>query len=410
MDQATAKKTLQELIRREDLGNKCCVDCGNPNPQWASVSFAIFICLQCAGTHRGFGVHISFVRSVSMDTWQSDQIKRMQLGGNAPFKEFLQSYKPVDQGGYKDGMNSSDLYHCWAATQYREKLDCEIAGRPWTPSALPAGKTSSPARPASAQGLRKARTSTRSPAISSSTNPSLRPSSPQPSSELCHTDQKASNEAYFAALGQENAARPADLPPSQGGRYQGFGNTPASSRHPSFNLTSSAAPSLVDFQENPTAALSKGWTLFSAAVAGASRVLTENVIQPGVERVKDPHFQASVRGYVSEAQRRAQAAGQSANEWSKTQFGVDVADQVGSMMGTVRDQLGSGPRGLGYDSLTMHNETEATGRYQDDTDDFFYEYTDTAPSASQASTQPAPQPSNNPATKKDDDWDDWKEF
>jgi len=77
MDQAIAKKTLQELIKREDLKNKICADCSNPNPQWASLrcaghrscaprlthpashtSFAIFLCLQCAGTHRGFGVHV----------------------------------------------------------------------------------------------------------------------------------------------------------------------------------------------------------------------------------------------------------------------------------------------------------------------------------------------------------------
>jgi hypothetical protein len=77
MDQAVAKKTLQELVRREDLKNKICADCSNPNPQWASLryvglhprvprpsdhtshsSFAIFLCLQCAGTHRGFGVHV----------------------------------------------------------------------------------------------------------------------------------------------------------------------------------------------------------------------------------------------------------------------------------------------------------------------------------------------------------------
>lgn len=76
MDQVAARKVLQELTKREDLGNKTCVDCGNPNPQWASgkytsyiiplssqshpqkVSFAVFLCLQCAGLHRGFGVHI----------------------------------------------------------------------------------------------------------------------------------------------------------------------------------------------------------------------------------------------------------------------------------------------------------------------------------------------------------------
>ena len=78
MDQTQAKKILQELVKREDLKNKICNDCSNPNPQWASirytiatvvgdksifmdvVSFGVFICLQCAGTHRGFGVHIRY--------------------------------------------------------------------------------------------------------------------------------------------------------------------------------------------------------------------------------------------------------------------------------------------------------------------------------------------------------------
>jgi hypothetical protein len=43
MDQSIARRTLQELIKREDLKNKSCVDCGNPNPQWASLRFARFI-------------------------------------------------------------------------------------------------------------------------------------------------------------------------------------------------------------------------------------------------------------------------------------------------------------------------------------------------------------------------------
>ncbi|KAF8450648.1 hypothetical protein L210DRAFT_3386237 [Boletus edulis BED1] len=382
---------LVQLQKRTDLGNNVCADCSNPHPQWASVSLAIFLCLQCAGVHRGFGVHISFVRSVSMDTWQSDQLERMQLGGNAPFKNFIQSYSPADQRGYTD---PHTLYHSWAATQYREKLDYALAGKPWTPSSPPATRLSTPTlptRPSSAQGLRKSRASARSPPTTIS--------SPQPS-DSSHADQKSANEAYFASLGHANATRSTDLPPSQGGRYQGFGNTPSPppSQHPSFTLTSAATPSLADFQDNPAAALTKGWSLFSAVLVGASRAVNDNVIQPGVERVMDPNLHTSVRGYVSEAHKRAQAAGQSVNEWSKTQLGVDVADHVNDMVGTVKDRIGSGPPASGYASLATYDESETSVLY-DHTDDLFHE----------SSPPPSHTPSDGKA-KKDDDWGEWQDF
>lgn len=43
-----------------------------------------------------------------------------QLGGNAPFKEFLKSYPA--EGGYTEGMEMNPKYHSWAASQYREKV------------------------------------------------------------------------------------------------------------------------------------------------------------------------------------------------------------------------------------------------------------------------------------------------
>ncbi|KAF8351663.1 hypothetical protein F5887DRAFT_938538 [Amanita rubescens] len=407
-DQATAKKILQDLIKTESLGNKICNDCTNPNPQWASLSFAIFLCLQCAGVHRGFGVHVSFVRSVSMDTWQDDQIKRMRLGGNAPFQEFLQSYTPVEQGGYKNGISTYDKYHCWAATQYREKLDAMLAGKDWAPS-LPSSPdpiTSRSGSPAPSQGLRKARASTRnvpsrsaSPALTSQRTPDL------------STDQKGRNEAYFASLGKENANRPSDLPPSQGGRYTGFGSTPAPSEHSSFALSSASAPTLSDFQENPTTALSKGWSLFSAAVMGASRAVSENIIQPSVEKVTDPTFQATVKGYMTEAQKKATIVGSAANEWSKSQLGVDVAESVGGVVDTVKDRIGAGPSRAGYNALSMRPDGETTALYnnREDEDDFFGDYQQSRTAMPASATSWGTVTPTTPNTKKAD-WDEWKDF
>ncbi|KZT06393.1 ArfGap-domain-containing protein [Laetiporus sulphureus 93-53] len=431
MDQAVARKTLQDLIKREDLENKKCIDCQNPNPQWASLSFAVFLCLQCAGAHRGFGVHVSFVRSVSMDTWQEDQVKRMQLGGNALFREFMKTY-PAEQGGYTPGMSPYDTYHCWAASQYREKLDAELAGKPWSPSAPPAGTSPSgaaspPGRPSSAQGLRKSRASARtstgrqlrsdssSPAsFGNGNSPGLGSASPTSATPL-QQDQKAANETFFAGLGEANASRSADLHPSQGGRYQGFGNTPSPASNPSYGLSSRAAPSLAELQENPVAALSKGWSLFSAAVAGATRAVNDNVIQPGVGKVMDPNFQSGVRGYVSEAGKRVGEAGRSANTWSKNALGVDVAQQVGGVVGTVKDRVVGGPERRGYSSVDVGyayvGETSALYADHEEEEEFFDTFSSApARSASTASKAPGNAGSSAAAAKKDDDWDEWKDF
>jgi len=59
--------TIEKLMKISE--NKLCFDCKGVSPKWASVNNGIFLCLKCAGIHRGFGVNISFVRSLTMDNW-----------------------------------------------------------------------------------------------------------------------------------------------------------------------------------------------------------------------------------------------------------------------------------------------------------------------------------------------------
>lgn len=100
---------------QEFEGNDKCCDCNSIETDWASVSHGTLLCLDCAGKHRSLGVHVSFVRSIHMDTWSHVQVEMMRQSGNAQIREFFCKMQiensPIET-----------LYRSKAAAHYREKL------------------------------------------------------------------------------------------------------------------------------------------------------------------------------------------------------------------------------------------------------------------------------------------------
>uniref|UniRef100_A0A8C1G461 Arf-GAP with GTPase, ANK repeat and PH domain-containing protein 1-like n=1 Tax=Cyprinus carpio TaxID=7962 RepID=A0A8C1G461_CYPCA len=67
---------------RNAKGNDLCVDCGAPNPTWASLNLGALICIECSGIHRNLGTHLSRVRSLDLDDWPSELTKVLTAIGN----------------------------------------------------------------------------------------------------------------------------------------------------------------------------------------------------------------------------------------------------------------------------------------------------------------------------------------
>ena len=80
---ANHRRILKALLSDASLGNKLCADCHGRQPTWASVNLGVFVCLTCSGIHRSLGVHVSQVRSTTLDTWTPDQVDFVRsAGGN----------------------------------------------------------------------------------------------------------------------------------------------------------------------------------------------------------------------------------------------------------------------------------------------------------------------------------------
>ncbi|KAI6864999.1 hypothetical protein D0869_15487 [Hortaea werneckii] len=276
VDPETRSKLLE--IQKQNENNKC-VDCGAPSPQWISPKLGIFFCLACSGIHRSLGVHISFVRSATMDALKTGEVKRMELGGNKPWKDFFDSHSTNTLIGRTfEECTIAERYDSEAGEEWKERLTAKIEDREYVPgTSKPASTSTTQAKKASVESAPNS--SRNSPAASGRNTPQSQPP---------HSTQKQKNEAYFARMGSENAQRPEDLPPSQGGKYSGFGSGPPPSSSNNNGWQD-------DFQKDPLSSITKGLGWLGSNFSKQAINVNKTYIQPGMRSFQEGDFASNAQ-------------------------------------------------------------------------------------------------------------------
>jgi len=252
--------TADQAVVKAMPGNNGCADCGQKTPQWASVSFGTVFCLECSGVHRSLGVHISFVRSIAMDSWTDKQMKLMKMGGNKKCNDHLKS-KGIDPSTPIKAKYESDH-----AQLYKEILKARVEGRP-EPTSLPPPKNKRAAAPSSGGA----------PMGSSDAN----------GLELLTGESEQQYIARQTRLRAEAKARMAAKFGNNGGRMGGVGSSSMQGIGSNSNYNPNGgygAPDMDNVMSSVSGAFSSGMSLASSGLSMASSAVNDQSTRASVSQ------------------------------------------------------------------------------------------------------------------------------
>lgn len=206
-----------------------------------------------------------------MDAFKAIEIERMRLGGNDGWRKFYEQHESTDAANITwDAGTDPDRYTGEVGEEWKDRLTCKVEGKEYVPSEKKAtpvpAKKPTPARSTPRSGTPLSGTASRS-------------ESPGQGSRGAGSKVKV-DDTYFARLGADNAARPDNVPPSQGGKYSGFGSTPGPAAQ-----KQGSAPTFDEVQKDPMAAITKGFGWFTSTVSRTAKNVNDGYLQPASKQV-----------------------------------------------------------------------------------------------------------------------------
>lgn len=224
-----------------------------------------------------------------MDAFKTGEIQRMEHGGNQPWKDFFDSHTiTASEGRTFEDSTIQERYSGDVGEEWKDRLTAKVEGREYVGGEKKKKPAAAKAKMAGSNNISNNdafRSSTPNLGSGWETEPLARSKSAAADPVLGRKEQ---NEAYFARMGDENLARPEHIPPSQGGKYTGFGSGFEPSASSGGSRQGENIPGLNDFQKDPMAALTKGFGWFTTTVGQGAKTVNDSYLQPAAKTVR-PH-------------------------------------------------------------------------------------------------------------------------